>query len=73
MEKCTDSCYWEWGIGNWEWGMGNGEWGIGNWASGIDISIDNDCITNQNRKYLCAIGKTVAGSQISNSPSALTS
>ncbi len=72
MEKCTGS-NWEWGIGNGELGIGNWELGMGNWELGIDISIDNDCITNQNRKYRCAIGKTVAGSQISNSPSALTS
>lgn len=28
---------------------------------------------DQNKKYLCAIGSTVAGSQVSNSPSARTS
>jgi hypothetical protein len=27
----------------------------------------------QNKKYLCAIGSTSAGAQVSNSPSALTS
>jgi hypothetical protein len=28
---------------------------------------------DQNRKYLCAIGSTVAGSQVSSTPSARTS
>ena len=80
MEKCTGNYDWEWGIGHRELGIGHRELGIGesdvsfymNFI-GINISIDNDLITNQNRKYRCAIGKTVAGSQINNSPPALTS
>jgi len=64
MEKCT---------GSWQWGIGESDVSFYMNFIEINISIDNDLITNQNRKYRCAIGKTVAGSQINNSPSALTS
>ena len=33
----------------------------------------NESTDSQNRKYLCAIGSSFAGSQVSSTPSALTS
>jgi hypothetical protein len=33
----------------------------------------HSCVRAQNKKYLCAIGSTSAGAQVSNSPSAVTS
>lgn len=45
---------------------------LGQLSTEFDLSRQGDG-RDQNKKYLCAIGSTVAGSQVSNSPSARTS
>lgn len=45
---------------------------LGQLSTEFDLSRQGDG-RDQNKKYRCAIGSTVAGSQVSNSPSARTS